>query len=376
MAQAVRFSEFGGPEVLEIREIPIPEPGPGEVLVEVYAAGISPVETAVRLGSNAERWPVEFPSGQGREFAGVVARTGAGVTRFRRGAEVLGYLARGAQATHVVVPEAQLVPKPVSLSWEVAGSLYVAGTTALGAVEGLNLGARDVVVITAAAGGIGCLAAQLARARGAVVIGTTTEQRFDFVRQFGIIPVAYGQDLAARVRAITEAPVTAFLDFLGGGADEATALGVPPTRIFTTTDWGAVEDHDAVKLSAGDTVALGRVAQLVADRQVRLPIADVFSLAEIGDAYRQLDQRDSAGKIVIGMKLVDYKGQKVKPSRLKQQDVTIGVPTPHDRVSVEGVLPPVIGDGRARRLRTGPIPTVGAASGAASAPALRAVRRP
>jgi NADPH2:quinone reductase len=151
---------------------------------------------------------------------------------------------------------------------------------------------------------------------------------------------------------------------------------VPPSRIFTTTDWGAVEDHDAVKLYAGDTVALGRVAQLVADRQVRLPIADVFSLAEIGDAYRQLDQRDSAGKIVIGMKLVDYKGQKVKPSRLKQQDVTIGVPTPHDRVSVEGVLPPVIGDGRARRLRTGPIPTVGAASGAASAPALRAVRRP
>lgn len=364
MAQAVRFSEFGGPEVLEIQEIPMPEPGPGEVLVEVYAAGISPVETAVRLGSNADRWPVEFPSGQGREFAGVVAKAGAGATRFRRGAEVLGYLARGAQATHVVVPESQLVPKPVSLSWEVAGSLYVAGTTALGAVEGLNLGARDVVVITAAAGGIGCLAAQFAKARGAVVIGTTTEERFDFVRQFGIIPIAYGPDLAARVRAMTAAPVTAFLDFLGGEADEAAALGVPPTRVFTTTDWGAVEDHDAVKLYAGDTIALGRVAQMVADRQVRLPIADVFSLSEIGDAYRQLDQRDSAGKIVIGMKLVDYKGQKIKPSRLKQQDVTIGVPTPHDRVSVEGVLPPVIGDGRARKLRTGSIPTVGAPAGA------------
>lgn len=364
MAQAVRFSEFGGPEVLEIHEIPTPEPGPGEVLVEVYAAGISPVETAVRLGSKADRWPVEFPSGQGREFAGVVAKTGPGVTRFRRGTEVMGYIARGAQATHVVVPEVQLVSKPVSLAWEVAGSLYVAGTTALGAVEGLNLGANDVVVITAAAGGIGCLAAQFAKARGAVVIGTTTEERFDFIRQFGIIPVAYGPDLASRVRAITDAPVTAFLDFLGGESDDAAALGVPPTRVFTTTDWGAVEDHHAVKLYAGDTVALGRVAQMVADRQVRLPIADVFSLAEIGDAYRQLDQRDSAGKIVIGMKLVDYKGQKVKPSRLKQQDVTIGVPTPHDRVNVEGVLPPVIGDGRARKLRTGPIPTVGAGAGA------------
>jgi NADPH:quinone reductase-like Zn-dependent oxidoreductase len=360
MAQAVRFSEFGGPEVLEIQEVPTPEPGPGEVLVEVYAAGISPVETAVRGGANADRWPVEFPSGQGRELAGVVVKLGPGASRFRRGAEVIGYVARGAQATHVVVPETQLVAKPISLGWEIAGSLYVAGTTALGAVEGLNLGSRDVVVITAAAGGIGCLAAQLAKARGAVVVGTTTEERFDFIRQFGIIPVAYGPGLAERVRAITDAPVTAFLDFLGGEADEAAALGVPVARVFTTTDWGAVEDHDAVKLYAGDTVALARIAQMVADRQVRLPIADVFSLAEIGDAYRQLDQRDSAGKIVIGMKLVAYKGQKVRPARLKQQDVTIGVPTPHERVTVEGVLPPVIGDGRARKLRTGPIPTVGA----------------
>lgn len=363
MAQAVRFSAFGGPEVLEVQEIPVPEPGPGEVLVEVYAAGISPVETAVRLGTNAERWPVEFPSGQGRELAGVVAGVGPGVTGFRRGAEVMGYIARGAQATHVVVPETQLLPKPTSLSWEVAGSLYVAGTTAFGAVEGVNLGPDDVVVITAAAGGIGCLAAQLAKGRGATVIGTTTEQRFDFVRQFGIIPIAYGTGLAERVREITDSPVTAFLDFLGGQTEEAARLGVAPTRVFTTTDWAAVEEHDAVKLYAGDTIALARVARLVADRQVRLPIADVFSLAEIADAYRQLDQRDSAGKIVIGMKLVEYTGQKVKPARLKQQDVTIGIPTPHDRMAVEGVLPPVIGDGRARQLRTGSIPQVGGPAG-------------
>jgi NADPH:quinone reductase-like Zn-dependent oxidoreductase len=370
MAQAVRFSAFGGPEVLEVQEIPVPRPGPGEVLVEVVAAGISPVESAMRLGTDPSRWPVEFPSGQGRELAGFVAVAGPGVTRFRRGAEVMGYVARGAQATHVVVPEAQLLPKPTSLSWEIAGSLYVAGTTALGAVEGLNLGRGDVVVITAAAGGIGCLAAQLAKARGAVVIGSTAEERFDFVRQFGIVPVSYGPDLAERVGEVVGAPVTAFLDFLGGQADEAAKLGVPPTRVFTTTDWAAVEEHDAVKLYAGDTIALERVARLVADRQVRLPIADVFPLAEVGDAYRQLDQRDSAGKIVIGMKLVEYKGQKVKPARLKQQDVTIGVPTPHDRVNVEGVLPPVIGDGRARQLRTGPVPQVPPAVSPAAAPAV------
>ena len=92
---------------------------------------------------------------------------------------------------------------------------------------------------------------------------------------------------------------------------------------------------------------------------MRLPIADVYSLAEVADAYRVLDQRNSAGKIVLGMKMVEYKGQKVTPSRLKQQDVTLGVPTPHEHIDVEPMVPPVIGDGRARLLRTGSIPTVG-----------------
>ncbi|RXZ40571.1 NADP-dependent oxidoreductase [Agromyces binzhouensis] len=358
MAQAVRFNRYGGPDVLEVTEVPVPEPGPGEVRVKVFASGISPVETAVRRGDHPDRWPVEFPSGQGRDVAGVVDAIGDGVTRFRRGDEVMGFVSRGAQATFVVAPASQLLPKPASVSWEVAGSLYVAGTTALAAVDGLNLGPNDVVVITAVAGGIGCLAAQLARVRGAVVIGTTTESRFDFVRQFGIVPIAYGPDLASRIRSITDRQVTAFVDFLGGQAAEAAELGVPASRVFTTTDWDAVEDDDAVKLYAGDTIALGRIAQLIADRQVRLPIADVFPLADIADAYRELDRRDAPGKIVIGMNLVDYPGQKVKPSRLKQQDLTIGVPTPHERMSVEGVLPPVIGDGRARQLRTGSIPVV------------------
>ncbi|BDZ55817.1 NADP-dependent oxidoreductase [Agromyces marinus] len=352
MGKAVVFDRFGGPEVLEIVDIEVPRPGPGEVLVEVFASGISPVEAAVRRGDDVDRWPVEFPSGQGRDLAGVIDAVGEGVTRFRRGDEVMGWVARGAQAAFVVVPEAQLLPKPVSLSWEVAGSLYVAGTTALGAVDGLNLGPKDLVVVTAAAGGIGCLAAQLARARGADVIGTTTEARFDFVRQFGIEPVAYGPDLAARVREIDPRPVTAFLDFLGGQAAEALALAVPASRVFTTTDWSAVEDQGTVKLYAGDTLALGRIARLVADRQVRLPIADVFPLAEVADAYRQLDHRDSAGKIVLGMKVVDYPGQKVHAAgRLRQQDLTIGVPTPHERMNVEEQVPPVFGDGRAKQRR-------------------------
>lgn len=352
MSHAVRYSRFGGPEVLEIDEVPTPEPGVGEVLVEVFAAGLSPIDSAIRRGTDRDRRPVDLPTGIGRELAGAVIATGPGESRFSRGDEVMGFVERGAQATHVVVPERQLVAKPPGLSWEVAGSLHIAGTTAWLAVEGLRLGPDDVVVITAAAGGVGCLAAQFARLRGATVVGTSAEARFDFLRQFGVIPLAYGDRLAERVReAIGDRPVSAFLDFLGGEAAEAARLGVPGPRILTTMDWDAVSEHGAVRIDAGDVVELARVSQLVADRRVRLPIADVFALADVADAYRALDRREAPGKIVLGLRLVDYPAQRVREPDLKEQELTLGVATPHEHMEVEEAVPPAVGDGSVRRRR-------------------------
>ena len=349
MAHAVRFSRFGGPEVLEVVEVPTPEPGAGEVLVEVFSAGLNPVESAIRRGTHPERWPVEFPSPQGRDLAGVVIAVGPEAARFSRGDEVMGFVERGAQATHVVVPEGQLLPKPPALSWEVAGSLYVAGTTAWTAVEGLALGPNDTIVVTAAAGGVGCLAAQFARMRGATVVGTSAEMRFDFLRQFGVIPTAYGPELADRVRELTTGPVTAFLDFLGGQAAEAIALGVTRSRILTIMDWDAVDEQEAVKLYAGDVVALGRVAALVAARRARLPIADVFPLDSVADAYHALDRREAPGKIVLGLRVVDYPAQRVRAHSMKEQDLTLGVATPHEHLHAEEAIPSAIGDGSVRR---------------------------
>ncbi len=349
MAHAVRYSSFGGPEVLEVVEIPRPEPGEGEVLVEVFATGLNPVESAIRRGEHPERWPVEFPAGQGHDLAGVVIAEGPGVSRLSRGDEVFGFVERGAQATHVAVPEANLLIRPPALSWEVAGSLHTAGTMAWSAVEGLALGPTDVVVITAAAGGVGCLAAQFARMRGATVIGTSAEARFDFLRQFGVLPTSYGPGLADRVRRLVSHPITAFLDFLGGEVPEALALGVPQSRILTVLDWEAVDVHGVAKLDPGDVVGLSRVAALVSARRLRLPIADVFSLESVGDAYRALDRREAPGKIVLGLRVVDYPNQRVKEPAIKEQDVTLGVPTPHDHVDVEEAVPPAIGDGSVRR---------------------------
>ncbi|MCD5346508.1 NADP-dependent oxidoreductase [Agromyces sp. H3Y2-19a] len=353
-ARAVRYAEFGGPEVLHVDEVPMPVPGDGEVLVEVFAAGLNPAESATRRGEHDGQGPIALPAMQGRDLAGVVIATGPDVGRFGRGDEVMGFVERGAQATHVAVPERQLLPKPAGLSWEVAGSLYVAGTTAWNAVEGLALGPDDTVVVTAAAGGVGCLAVQFARMRGATVIGTTTQERFDFLRQFGVIPTRYGPGLAERVRAIVEEteharPVSAFLDFLGGETDAAAELGVASSRTLTVLDHEAVEADDAVAAGTGDVVAMGRVAALVAARRVRLPIADVFGLDGIVDAYRALDRRDAPGKIVLGLRVVDYPGQKVREPAIKEQDVTLGVPTPHAHMEVTEAIPPAIGDGSVRR---------------------------
>jgi NADPH:quinone reductase-like Zn-dependent oxidoreductase len=348
MVHAIRYHRFGDPDVLAVEEVPTPEPGEGEVLVEVFATGLNPMESLVRRGEAQTGAPAAFPRGQGRDLAGVVAAAGPGVDAFSRGDAVMGFVDEGAQASHVVVPARQLMRKPVEVPWEVAGSLYTAGTMAWSAVEGLGLGAHDVVVVTAAAGGVGCLAAQFALLRGATVFGTSAEGRLDFLAQYGMIPLAYGAGLAERVRERTSAPVTAFLDFLGGQAPEAIALGVPPSRIVTVLDRAAVEEHGIGAVEPGDLVALRRVTELIAAHRVRLPIADVFPVERVADAYRALDRRDAPGKIVLGFRVVQYGQQRVHEPELKEQDVTLGVPTPHGHIDVEESVPPVIGDGRVR----------------------------
>lgn len=346
------YGRFGGPEVLEVVDVDDPEPGEREVLVEVASAGLNPFEIAVRRGEHADRWGVAgFPARQGRDLAGTVRALGPGAERFSRGDEVLGWADVGAQATLVAVPEGQLVPKPRDIPWEQAGSVYVAGTTAWDAIEALQPGPGDVVVITSAAGGVGCLAAQFALERGARVIGVSAAERLDFLAQFGMEPLAYGSDLAVRVREIAPDGVSGFLDFLGGQTGEGLALGVPPARIFTLTDWDAVDEHGVTRMPPGDRQALERVVARLDARRLQLPIADVFPLDRVQDAYRALELRSAAGKIVLGMQTVDYRNQHVHGVDIKEQDATLGVLTPHDRLEEEEALPPALGDGSVRRRR-------------------------
>ena len=170
--KAVRFHGYGGIDVLRVEDVARPEPGPGQVLVEVRAAGIQPGETMIREGAQHKRWPAKFPSGQGSDLAGIVVEVGPEVRGFAVGDEVLGFTHnRASHAQFVVVDDVNLVSRPERLSWDVAGSLYVAGTTAYATVFAVDPGPGDTVVVSGAAGGVGSLAVQLARRRSATVIG-------------------------------------------------------------------------------------------------------------------------------------------------------------------------------------------------------------
>src|SRR5260221_1047237 len=138
--KAVRFARYGGPEVLEVADVPEPSPGPGHVLVQVKAAGINPGEAKIREGLLHARFPATFPSGEGSDLAGIVADTGPGVTGVAAGDEVIGFTDnRASHAEFALVEAAHLIPKPPAVPWEVAGALNVAGATAYAAIRAVGL---------------------------------------------------------------------------------------------------------------------------------------------------------------------------------------------------------------------------------------------
>jgi NADPH:quinone reductase-like Zn-dependent oxidoreductase len=191
--RAVRFRQYGDTDVLQVVEVPDPVAGPDEVLVRVRATSINPGEAKIRDGSLHARLPATFPSGQGSDIAGVVESVGDRVDAFAAGDEVIGWTdQRAAQAELAVVPRTQLTRKPAEVSFEVAGSLFVAGATGWAMVRAVGAAEGDTVVVAGAAGGVGGFAAQLARNAGARVIGLAGDANHEFLRSLQITPVTYG----------------------------------------------------------------------------------------------------------------------------------------------------------------------------------------
>jgi NADPH:quinone reductase-like Zn-dependent oxidoreductase len=301
--RAVRFSEYGGEDVLQVEDVPQPVPGPGQVLVQVRAAGINPGEAKIRSGALHALWPATFPSGQGSDLAGTVAAVGPGVAGIAPGEEVIGFTDnRASQAEYALVEAGNLTPKPGGVPWEVAGTLYVAGATGWAVVRAVALQPGDVVVVAGAAGGVGSIAVQLARLTGATVIGLASEPNHQWLADHGVTPVTYGDGVAGRIRPVA-GHVDAFIDTVGGGYVElALELGVAPERIDTIADPGAGAKH-GVKTdgnAAGASAAvLAELAGLIAQGQLEVRVAAAYPLADVQEAYRELAHGHTRGKIVL-----------------------------------------------------------------------------
>ncbi len=304
VARAVRFDRYGGRDVLYVGDIDMPSPGPGEVVVEVRAAGINPGEAAIRTGALHDMFPATFPSGEGSDLAGIVTAVGPGVAEFSVGDEVLGFsLRRSSHATHAAVPVGQLIRKPPQLSWKAAGSLYVVGVTAYAAVRAAAPQPGETVAVSAAAGGVGSLVVQLLGMRQARVLGIAGPGNADWLRAHGAIPITYGDGLADRLRDAAPDGIDAFIDLFGPEYIQlAVDLGVAPERIETIISFekaGEVGAKTEGSMDASTPEVLAEVAGLIASGAIDFGIAATFPLDQVADAFAELEQRHTHGKIVL-----------------------------------------------------------------------------
>ena len=297
--KAVQFARFGGPEVLEVVDLPDPHPDPGQIRVAVRAAAVNPIDWKVRSGMMGG----ELPQRTGREVAGVVDELGEGVSDVSPGDRVFGFAAGGGGAAELAVL-VDYAPVPPSLDFAGAAGLAVAVETAVRTLDLLGVGAGTTLLVNGAAGAVGSTAVQLARARGARVIGTASEGNHDYLRSLGAEPTTYGEGLAERVRELAPDGVDAALDAAGGGALSALVeLAGGPENVVTVADYAGAEQTGA-RFSGGMGTqravhALREIGALIESGQFSLPVAKTFPLEQIGEAHRLSETGHVRGKLVL-----------------------------------------------------------------------------
>lgn len=223
MTHAIVFSEFGGPDVLQLVEVPPPTPAAGDVVVRVEAAGVNPIDYKLRSGLRASA-PLDEPRRVGADGAGIVTSVGEGVDGFRPGDAVVFFGAGGAYATDVVVSAERVHPRPANVSAAQGAALGIPVGTAYQALLSLGVGAEDTLLVHGGSGSVGQAVIQFAVLWGANVVATASERRFDRVRALGATPVAYGPGLVDRVRAAAPGGITLAID--AAGTDEAIEASI------------------------------------------------------------------------------------------------------------------------------------------------------
>ncbi len=306
--KAIAQNEFGDAEVLRLQELPDPPISFDQVLVEVKAAGVNPVDRLIRLGYAKDTLPHHFPLIPGWDVAGVVREVGPAVDGFKPGDEVFGYqrkdhVQHGAYAELIAATERGLAHKPASLSFEEAGGLALAGLTALQSLRKVHVSPGDTVLVHAAAGGVGHLAVQVAKILGASrVIGTASPRNHDFLRSLGAEPVAYGDALVDNVAELLggDGLVDVAFDCVGGAAiDDSPALVRDPARIVSIVDTNVLELGGRYAYAKPVPEDLEWLARYAGSGALKVVVQQTFPLAEAVDAHRLLEGRHVRGKIVL-----------------------------------------------------------------------------
>jgi NADPH:quinone reductase len=312
ITKAVLATGYGGPEKLSFIDIPVADVGSEEVRIAVRAAGVNPVDYK-RYNGYFGTDPAALPIRVGLEAAGVVTAVGSDAIGpagpIAVGDEVVAFRAPGAYAGEIVVPAPAVLPKPSQLSWEQAGGLFLAGTTAVHTLEAVALQKGETVLIHGATGGVGHLAVQLAVARGARVIGTSSAGKHEWLRELGALPVTYGLGLADRIRAIAPAGIDAAIDLVGTNEAIDVSLELVSNRSRIATIAGFARGKQAgVKLlghapgcDPGDEIRFGARAPLLAAAAAgRLKIlVQSLPLMQAEEAHRLLAAGHTSGKIVL-----------------------------------------------------------------------------
>jgi NADPH:quinone reductase-like Zn-dependent oxidoreductase len=298
---------FGGPENLRVESIEVGEPGPGQVRVSVRAIGVNPYDAKVYAGfGDAAKLPISL----GYEASGVVTALGSDVTGWSVGDEVIAFRVSGAYASDLVVAVDALTAKPLSLGWAEASGLMLTGATAWHTVEATGVKDGDTVLVHGSTGGVGLLAVQLAKIRGARVIGTTHPRNDDLLRELGAEPVAYGEGLLERVRALAPDGVDVALDLVGTdeAMDVSLALVTDRTRIASIANFARGPGEGIRLLGNGPGADPGtdirhsarpELARLAGEGKLRVFVGSTYPLDDAAEAHRQILTGHTTGKLVL-----------------------------------------------------------------------------
>jgi NADPH:quinone reductase-like Zn-dependent oxidoreductase len=300
------YNAYGSDDALILQEVPDPKVGPGEVRIRVKRAGINPVDWKVMSGGLDGLMDAVFPVIPGWDVAGTVETVGIDTPEFEVGDAVVAYARKdivqgGTFAELVTMSVRGVARKSAALSWDEAGGLPLTGLTALQTLDRLAVTSSDTVLVHGGAGGVGTLAIQIAKARGARVIATASPANHDFLADLGAIPIAYGDGVVERIREVAPDGVDAVADFVGGVRDVTMAVLADGGRHASIADGSVIETGGSwfwVRPSAEGLAELGRLADA---GQLHVPIAEVFPLEELPAAFARSREGHVRGKLVISV---------------------------------------------------------------------------